>query len=86
MEVKKYLVIMEMDGETSPSLNTASQIISWVDMSDCTGASFKVFDLTTGQPVELQLHGCWHDMKNPLYIKATDGDGNIVFDGWGTDH
>lgn len=86
MGSKKYLVIADVEGERCPSLNTAAQIINLVDMSDCYEISFRVYDLSTGEPVELQIHGCWHDPKHPLYIKATDAAGNVVLDGHGTDH
>ena len=77
------------DDEMATSMKSAGEIVSFLDMSDCYPEPYEiaVFESTeVGSLVKLDLHGCWHDMKNPLYIKATRPDGSIAFDGWGTDH
>lgn len=88
-EPVKYLVVTkDDDGETNASMETASWIINYLDMSDCFSYDeIHVYDVSVcGKVEELTLHGPWHDLKNKLYIKVTGEDGRIVFDGVGTDH
>lgn len=70
-------------------MKTANEIINWLDMDDCyTELHIKVFDVETqfGSIEELEVHGTWHNHKDPLYIKVTHSDGTVEFDGYGTDH
>lgn len=90
-EVKQYLVqIFDSDDKSvCASMKTANEIINWLDMDDCyTELHIKVFDVEThfGSIEELEVHGTWHNHKDPLYIKVTHSDGTIEFDGYGTDH
>lgn len=48
---------------------------------------YYIWDISKPSRVtELVVHGCWHEPKNPLYIKVTTKRGKVVFDGYGTDH
>lgn len=89
--VKEYLVQLHDsdDNSVSASMKTAREIIDWIDMSDCyIGMHIEVFDVETqfGNVERLEVYGCWHDHRNPLYIKVTHSDGTVEFDGYGTDH
>ena len=85
---KMYLVVYKIEGEVSASMKTVSEIIREIDMDDCCDyiEERKVYEITEDGPQLLEVHGCWHDFKNPLYIKLTRQNGEIVFDGYGTDH
>lgn len=87
MEGKLYLVQSMFDDEVSISLRSQYEIISRIDMKDCSNEEMYVFDVSQyGSVKPLVIHGCWHKLSNPLYIKVTDEEGNIEFDGYGTDH
>lgn len=86
---KKYLVQYKWYGseEIEYFLETTDEIIRMIDISDSNfDYKFKIYDASEyGNIKPLVIHGCWHDPDNPLYIKVTDEDGNLVFDGYGTD-
>lgn len=87
--MEKFLVQIRFHGdpETYASLMTGNQIIDRVGMYDCYDEELKVYRITEfGNIEEIKVYGTWHDMKNPLYIKGVDSKGEIVFDGFGTDH
>ena len=88
MEQKQYLVqTLFGDGIVSAGIKTANEIINCIDMKDCNNAEFCIFKIEKfGEAEPLTIHGCWHDQKNPLYIKVVDKNGDIEFDGYGTDH
>ncbi len=90
-KIKEYLVQMHdaSDNSVCASMKNANEIIDMIDMEDCyADLHFEVFDVEThfGIAERLEVHGTWHDSKNPLYIKVTHSDGRIEFDGYGTDH
>ena len=69
------------------SMKTASQIIEHISMSDCHDSEIMVYRSSSFSKIEpLTIHGTWHDFADPLYIKVTDADDNVVFDGYGSDH
>lgn len=86
--MKKYLVMIKnMEGAEHAALMTQPDIIRHIDMSDCTQEEIEVYDVHFGkQPEKLTVHGCWHNPKDPLYIKVVDENGLVAFDGLGTDH
>lgn len=87
---EKYLVQLTWEDETEPSasLKTAGEILDFLDMDDCYPEyQLSVYEVSKqGIVLPLELHGAWHDIDNPLYMKATRPDGSIAFDGYGTDH
>ena len=87
-EPNKYLVQSLSDDDVlCTSLRSAAEIISRIDMRDCSNEDIRVFRIDEFGAVEpLEIHGCWHDWHDPLYIKVTDKAGNVVFSGYGTDH
>ena len=83
-----YLVQSRFDDdEVYTSIQTAGEIIRRIDMTDCSNEELRVYKVDIFGMIEpLEIHGCWHDLKDPLYIKVVDANGNIIFDGHGTDH
>lgn len=85
--MRKYLVMAKCDGMEYAKMMTEHEIIDHVDMADCTEEEVQVYDVRFGEtPAPLTVWGTWHDFDNPLYIKVTDAAGQVVFDGYGTDH
>lgn len=85
---EKFLVVTKDEGEVYASMWTAGRILDYLDMTDCFEYDeIHVYDVREiGKVEELFLHGTWHDIDQPLYMKVTRRDGTIVFDGFGTDH
>ena len=68
-------------------LMSSNEIISAINMSDCSEQEFAIYDVSEfGRVKSLKIFGNWHDMNNPTYIKITDENGTIVFDGYGEEH
>ena len=88
VDVERYLVVSKFDGRMYALMHTANEIIHRIDMDDCYDfiSTNKLYEVTEDGIEPLQIHGCWHDPKRPLYIKVTRKNGEIVFDGYGTDH
>lgn len=85
--MKDYLMVVKTDCGEYATMASPMEIIMHLDMQDCTGEMIEVYKVAFGkQPEALEAYGCWYDFDNPLYIKVTDEDGNIEFDGYGTDH
>jgi hypothetical protein len=85
--MKKYLVCGNLEGEHYVEMMSGYEIINRIDMSDCYYEELEIYDVGFGKnPTRLYVRGCWHDFKNPLYIKIVDENGKIYFDGYGTDH
>ena len=87
----EYIVQTQWGGDAgvTTSIMTKKRILDIIDIFDCYPDDFwmKVFESKDfGKIDELDIHGAWHDFKNPLYIKLTRPDGSIAFDGYGTDH
>lgn len=56
-------------------------------MRDCSDVEMIIYDISTyGNVKPLEVHGTWHNHKEPLYIKVTDMNGKTVFDGFGEEH
>lgn len=83
-----YIVTVRWDdGAFSTEIKTPYEIINMIDMSDCyLGVQYRVYRSDERGIEELNIHGCWHDFNDPLYIKLIDSDGNVEIDGYGTDH
>ena len=87
--MKEFLVVTkDEEGKVAAGMWTEKNILDYLDMEDCYEfAEIHVYDVSKiGKIEELRLHGTWHDLDQPLYIKVTRKDGTVVFDGFGTDH
>lgn len=88
-EPEKFLVqiLNDFEDQAYVCMKTSQEIISRIDMSDCCPEQLAIYRITKFNEVEkLTINDCWHNPKDPLYISITDNKGNIVFDGYGTDH
>lgn len=81
--MKKYLVQRMVEDEFWSTLMTENELIDYIDMDDCHGEDYKIFDISEfGKIKELRYAG-W---KPHCLIELHDADGNIVVSGYGTDH
>lgn len=81
--MEKYLVQRIIDGESHAELMTKAALINYIDMDDCHGEDYKVFDVSEfGKVKELEYVG-W---QPHCLIKLKDANGNVVVSGYGTDH
>ncbi len=81
--MRKFLLQQLINGELCQSVFSEIQLISYLDMSDCYDTDYKIFDVSVfGQVREVFCSG-WIP---GCLIEITDGDGNIVTSGYGTDH
>ena len=60
-------------------------LIRAIDMGDCVpfGEVYQIIDATLEK---VKVSGPWHDPKDPLYITVHDDEGNLIAEGYGTDH
>ena len=73
--------------ETSWSIKSAGELFSRIDMYDCFDEDLELWLLTDDGPLPVDWHGTWHDMNDPLKMTLTlRSTGNILDQGWGTDH
>ena len=88
MSNKKFIVQTRyVDEPIAVELLYAHEIVARESMSDCSGGEMCVWEPGAfGELTKLRLHGTWHDVNDPPYIKATRPDGTIAFDGYGVDH
>jgi uncharacterized Rossmann fold enzyme len=89
--MKTYLAIKLIDGEVIARVFTerlTPKIIADISMADCDMAPDKIYLIANdGTLILLDIHGTWHDGKNPLYIKVVNPIiQEIEFDGYGVDH
>lgn len=81
--MEKYLVQRMVEGELWSVLMTENALIDYIDMDDCHGEDYKIFDVSEfGKIKELHYTG-WQPR---CLIELSDADGNIVVSGYGTDH
>ena len=83
-----YLVKFFEDGVfIDAAMKSDIEIIDWLDMSDCYNYwEIEVYDVSGSGVEPLHVYGTWHNFDDPLYIKVCRENGEIVFDGYGTDH
>ena len=72
---KEYFVqILKSDGELFNCVKTEKEIIDRIDMSDCYGEQIKVYQVDGFGKIEpLEILGCWHNPKNPLFAAGNPG-------------
>ena len=84
---RQYMVQCQCDDMQYALRLRADEIVARKDMSDCTGEELLVYDVSVyGKVEKLTLRGPWGDFKNPLKIWAENTRGEVVFEGYGTDH
>lgn len=78
-----YLVQKLIDSEVCGKIYTETELINYLDMSDCYDEEFRIYDISVfGEIREVQYKGWQPDRL----IEITDGSENIVASGYGTDH
>lgn len=82
--MEKFLVQRVIDDEMHSQIMTAHELISYIDMDDCHGEMYEIFDCTSmfGEIKKLHYKG-WQ--PNCL-IEIVDDRGEVVLRGYGTDH
>ena len=86
MNNKYVLVHIDRDETAYATISTPDEIINAISFRDCTEEMHRIYRVEKdGALTELKGYGTWH-CADVLYIKITDQDGNIEFDGYGTDH
>ena len=85
--MRKYLVQIKTYEDLYSDLKTDKEIIEMINFMDCNNEEYKVYNIDSfGQVEELKIHGPWHNPDKPLYIKLTDKEDKIIFDGYGVEH
>lgn len=79
----KFLVQKHIEGETYTRICTETELISFLDMSDCSDEEYRIFDITIWGEVKEVFYRGWQ--PNCL-IEIIDGNGNTILSGYGTDH
>ena len=82
--MKQFLVQRMIDGEIWLSIMTPMELINYINMDDCHGEQYEIFDVlsTFGEVKKLHYVG-WQPR---CLIEVADENGNIVLSGYGTDH
>lgn len=79
----KFLVQKHIEGETYTRICTETELISYLNMLDCSDEEYRIFDVTLLGEVKEVFYRGWQ--PNCL-IEVIDGDGNVVLSGYGTNH
>lgn len=82
--MSRFLVQRQKDGKIVPTLMSGTQLINYINMADCHGESYEIFncDSQFGEVYKLQYKG-WQ--PNCL-IELVDEHGEVVVKGYGEDH
>lgn len=78
-----YLVQKLIDSEVYGKIYTETELINYLDMSDCYDEEFRIYDISVfGEIREVHYKGWQPDRL----IEITDSSENTVASGYGTDH
>ena len=81
--MKKFLVQRVIDGEIVPSLMNETELINYINMADCHGEDYEIFDVSKfGETHHLHYVG-WQ--PNCL-IQIIDENSMLIASGYGEDH
>lgn len=81
--MKQFLVQRMIDEEIYSSIMTQRELINYIDMDDCHGEQYEIYDISKFGEVKKLHYVGWQ--RNCL-IEIADENGNIVLRGYGTDH
>lgn len=79
----KFLVQKYIEGEVYTRICTETELISYLDMSDCSDEEYRIYDITSWGEVKEVFYQGWQPNR---LIEVVDGDGNVVLSGYGTNH
>lgn len=82
-EMHKFLVQKHIEGEVCAKIYTETELISYLDMSDCSDEEYRIYDISVFGEVKEVFYKGWQ--PNCL-IEVIDSDGNIIVRGYGTEH
>ena len=83
MEEKSFLV-QRTDGiDYWSSLMTESELIGYINMSDCHDETWKIYDVSVYGKVEPIFYAGW---QPDCLIEFINSRGQVVVSGYGTDH
>ena len=80
---KKFLVQRKLDGETWCSLMTESELIDYINMDDCHGEAYDIYDVSTFNEI---IHCYYVGWQPNGLIEVSDNNGKIILRGYGEDH
>lgn len=79
----KFLVQKYIEGEMYTKICTETELISYIDMSDCHDEEYRIFDISVFGEVREVFYKGWQPR---CLIEIADSDGNVVLGGYGTEH
>ena len=79
----KFLVQRMIDDELYSTIMTEIELIKYIDMDDCHGESYEIYDISTFGEVNRLHYVGWQPM---CLIEVANENGEVVFSGYGTDH
>ena len=79
----KFLVQKHIEGEVYTRICTETELISYLNMIDCSDEEYRIYDITVFGKVKEVFYRGWQ--PNCL-IEIIDGNGNTILGGYGTDH
>ena len=62
-----------------------AKLIDAIDMADCVPHG-EVYQIVNGCLERCAVFGPWHKPDDPLAIRVEDATGNVLAEGYGTDH
>lgn len=83
MKMQHFLVQKHIEGEVCAKIYTETELISYLNMSDCSDEEYRIYDISTFGEVKEVFYKGWQ--PNCL-IEVIDSDGNIIVRGYGTEH
>ncbi|MDE7202433.1 MAG: hypothetical protein K2O91_11165 [Lachnospiraceae bacterium] len=78
-----YLVQKLINNEVYAKVYTETQLINFLDMSDCYDEEYRIYDISVFGEIREVLYKGWQPNR---LIEIVDSNGNIVASGYGTDH
>lgn len=79
----RFLVQKHIEGELYTKIYTETELINYLDMSDCSDEEYRIFDISLLGEVKEVFYQGWQPNR---LIEVADKSGNIVVSGYGTDH
>lgn len=80
---QNFLVQQIIENKVYTRICTGNELISYLDMSDCSGEEYKIFDITIFGGIREVFYNGW---KPDRLIEVVDREENIILSGYGTDH
>lgn len=82
--MSRYLVQRQVDGEIIPTIMSEIRLIDYINMADCHGESYEIFDCESRFGEVRKLH--YKGWQPKGLIELVDERGEVVVSGYGEDH